>query len=189
MSDSLDPHKRNLLAISIAHIVLYLSGGELDGASMLGGTVKNANGDVLLAAAWLLYFYFFWMYWRSSKGSRSGLSFKNDLTTELRGVMKSETNKLFDLNGKEYRAVTMDNCILYRKRLSFYLAPDLRSGYDTTNLPSLGYGWRYWRVYLKALSKVIVDRDWVPYLLIPFTVAGAAFVCFLLSIFSALTGN
>jgi hypothetical protein len=187
MADDLNPQKRNLMAISVAHIVLYLSGGELDGTSMLGGTVKNADGGVVLVAAWLLYFYFFWMFWRASAGARSGTKFHEDLSAQQPHLLKPIADQVF-LDNSNRNNVVNNNHILNRKGFSFYLTPRA-PGNDLSVFPNLGHSWLLWRVYLYALWKTLVHGGWVAGLFVPFAVAASAFLCLLLSIYSALIGS
>lgn len=160
---------------------------------MLGGTITGANGDVLLGAAWMLYFYFFWMYWRAAQGYRPGSSFSNDMSVRMRESIKELKDRMFDQGTKANQLAAGSGnkgpYVLSRKGFSFYLTPNHLRSQSIGDQLSVGSSAILWRFYLKSIFWAALYGDWVPKLLIPYVVAGAAFLCFLLSVYRALLGN
>ena len=127
--EDLDPgflrQRRNLLSISAGLIILQLSGGEIQKASMFFGVISIERAFVLEASIWVFLIYSLWRYWlyredpqdRVKKTLLNYICSDKSITKVLEKSSKKESRNMFSNN----------NPILIRDGLSFYL--DLSRSY------------------------------------------------------------
>jgi len=64
---AIDPHRRNLIAISAALSIFNLGQGDINKITTLFGAIELEKPVVLEYSAWLMFVYFLWQYWLHSK--------------------------------------------------------------------------------------------------------------------------
>lgn len=181
MADEINPHKRNLIAISVAHVVLFLSGGKLKGTSLLGGSITDANPEVLMNAAWVLYVYFLWMYWRNCRetwGNDSAAGEIKKLSTsfileDLDSIRKAMTDPNIPLSPGVH---------LSRNWASFQII-------DTTPQPNRAHSLRFnvgIVLFCKTLWKFFREGLYLPSVGVPVAVALMALLCLIKNVWDIL---
>lgn len=73
--------RRNLLAISLAICIFYLSGGSIGNISTPFGTISVARPNVIIFTVWIFLAYSIWRYWLYSEPSRG--AFSKDFSDEI----------------------------------------------------------------------------------------------------------
>src|SRR5690606_16866944 len=126
--EDLQKHRRNLILISVALIVFDFADVKIAKVGILGTDLIVGNPNVLIAVAWISWFYFllrYFQYWATNNAQK----IKRTYYDQLRSWFNLQMQKI-DPNALQTRAVDLDSFAASRFKIVERFAKT-RAGMDT----------------------------------------------------------